>query len=242
MTAGSIRDYAAIVAAIVCVLIWVRPGAARAGIVNVQSAVATPAKEGTSGSITGSVDWRTGNRTRLWFSLAPVLQHRSGPHVFIGIVSGFYYRDTDDLKVFEHVRYRYHLGDRWLLEGFGQHEYNEKRLLLLRALVGFGPRYQAVKRKKLQIGVGVAYMAEYEVLKELDDLGPVPAEESPLLNHRISTYLTGSYDVDDRLQLAQTLYAQPLMSDVGDIRLLSESVLVIRLSKTLALRTSFVLS
>lgn len=215
---------------------------AHAGIVNVQSALATEPKQGFSGGITGAVDWRTGNRTRALFSLAPVARYRTGRHLLIGFASGDYLRDTDDLKIFEHVRYRYEFTDRWIGEVFGQHEFNEKRLLLLRALVGFGPRYQLVDRKSVQVGVGVAYMAEYEVLKEEEEFGPVPEFESPLFNHRLSSYVTGSYEVDDRVQLAQTLYAQPLITNVADIRLLSESALTFRLTKRLSFRTSLVLS
>lgn len=217
-------------------------GRAHAGIVNVQSALATEAKEGVSGSVTGSVDWQTGNRERLLFRLAPVIRLRAGKHLLIGMANGDYLRENDDLRVFEHLRYRYQFNKRWIGEVFAQHEYNEKRLLLLRALVGMGVRYQILDCKKTQIGVGVAYMAEYEVLKEDADFGPVPEYESPLFNNRLSSYITGSYEVDDRVQLAQTLYVQPLITDLADIRLFSESAVTLRITKALLFRTSLVLS
>jgi hypothetical protein len=224
---------------------------ARAGIVNVQSILATEAEKGLSGAVSGSIDWRTGNHTRLLLSIAPVARYRTGPHLVIALLSGEYYRDTDDLRFFEHVRYRYRLSARILGEVFAQHERNDKRLLVLRAVVGAGPKLELVDRDKLHVGVGVAYMLEVECLKYaecLQDGAPDPyltllaPEESPSLNHRASSYLTVGYEIDERLQLVQTLYAQPRLTDLGDIRLLSESALVVKLSKHLSFKTSFTLA
>lgn len=220
-------------------------GRASAGIVNMQSILATEAEEGLSGSISGSVDWRTGNTSRLWYRIAPVARYRAGDHLFIGTISGDYFRDTGDLRFFEHVRYRYHVTDRLLGEAFVQHERNDKRLLGLRALAGVGPKYQVVDGDKLQVGVGVAYLLEYERLQEPGDPVRVllaPPEESPSLNHRISSYLTGSFEVDERVQLVQTLYAQPRITRLSDYRLLSESGLVFKLTRHLSFKTTFTLA
>jgi hypothetical protein len=237
----SILETATIIA-LVTSFVVAEARSAHAGIVNVQSALATEAEEGLSGAVTGAVDWRTGNRTRLLFSLAPVARYRTGKHLLIGLASADYFRDSDDLKIFEHLRYRYQLSERWIGEVFGQHEFNEKRLLLLRALVGFGPRYQIADCGPWQAGAGVAYMAEYEVLDEKEELGPIPEQESPLFNHRLSSYLTASYALDDRVQLAQTVYAQPRIDDFADFRLLSESVLVFKVSKRVSFKSSLSLS
>ena len=227
----------------ISMLIAARP--ARADIVNVQSALATEADQGLSGSVTGAADWRQGNSERLTLGLSPVARYRSGKHLIIGLLRGELFRAGDgefDRKIFEHLRYRYFFGDRLLGEVFAQHEFNEVRRLSLRALVGFGPKYQLVDSDRVQVGVGVAYMLEYEKLQD-DWVIDSDSSEGDAVNHRISSYLTCSYELDkDRLQLVQTLYAQPAATSPDDIRLLSESHVVVKVTKSIALTTSFVLA
>lgn len=235
--------HAARVAACAClVLAWAGPSA-RAGIVNVQSSLATEADEGLSGSISGAVDWRTGNVDRLSLSLAPVARYRRGDNLFIALASGEFFRTEGinfDQRIFEHLRYRRTLTDWVLGEAFVQHEFNDRRRLQLRAVAGAGPRGQLLDRDRVRLGVGVAYMFEYE---RLDDGDPALIDAGDThANHRISSYLTGSYEADDRLLLVGTVYGQPRMDDLGDIKALVESQIVLKLSTHLSFTTSFSLS
>jgi hypothetical protein len=214
---------------------------AHAGIVNVQSVLATEAEEGLSGSITAGVDWRTGTIRLLGLSAAPVARYRAGDHLLIGIVRGEY-RTFGDSKVvartFEHLRYRYRLVPRVTAEVFAQHEYDEFRRIELRALAGAGPKFDLVHRPRTNLAWGLAYMLEHRRLRDDDQ----PDAGARRTQHRASSYLTGSYQVKDDLQLVETFYAQPVLTDPGDIRLLSESQLVVKLTDQLALTTSFVLA
>ena len=138
---------------------------AEAGIVNVQSALATEAKEGASGSITASADWRTGNSRLLLLGISPVARYRAGKHLFITILRGDYGKSGDNeivKKAFEHVRYRYDFHPRILGELFQQTTYDKFRLLRMRALVGAGPKFDLVARKQISLSLGIAYMLEYE--------------------------------------------------------------------------------
>lgn len=223
-----------------CVLVtmaWAMPSA-RANIVNVQTILTTEADEGLSGSITGALDWRTGNSPRLWMTLSPVARYRRGDHLFVAMVSGEFDR-TQGIdfaeRIFEHLRYRRTINC-WLTgEVFGQHEYNEKRRLLLRALAGAGPKFQLVDTRRLHVGLGVAYMLEYEQLNDASMIDP--GETS--LGHRISSYLTGTYAIDERLLLVGTIYGQPRLTDAADVRSLLESQLVVKVSTHLSFTTSF---
>lgn len=211
---------------------------AQAGIVNVQSSLATEADEGLSGSVDGSVDWRTGNLARLWLTLAPVARYRSGDHLFVALASAelFQTEGADfDRKIFEHLRYRHEINCRITGEVFVQHELNEKRRLLLRALTGAGPRFQLADTERLQVGLGVAYMIEYEQLDDQSMLDP----DQTVLNHRVSSYLTGSYEVEKNLLLVGTFYAQPRITDVSDIRLLAEAQVVVKVTDKLSFKNSF---
>lgn len=236
------KTSAARVAAIVSLLIaWASPS--DAGIVNVQSSLATEADEGLSGSINGSVDWRTGNIQRLWLTLTPVARYRRGDDLIIGLASAEFFQTEGidfDQRTFEHVRYRRTLSD-WLLgEVFAQHEFNEKRRLLLRMLAGAGPKFALMETERGRLGLGVAYMFEYERLDE-DDPALIDAGDSDV-NHRLSSYLTGSYEVDDRLLLVGTLYGQPKLNNLSDIKVLVENQIVVKVSTRFSFKTSFSLS
>jgi hypothetical protein len=211
---------------------------ARAGIVNVQSSLATEAEEGLSGSIEGSLDWRTGNVSGVWMKLAPAARFRSGAHLFVALGNAEFNRTGGiqfDRRLFEHLRYRYTMNRRITGEVFAQHELNERRRLLLRALTGAGPRFQLVDTGGFRVGLGVAYMIEYEALNAQSE---IDADET-VLNHRVSSYLTGSYEIDKNLLLVGTFYGQPRITDVADIRLLLEAQVVVKVTDRLSFKNSF---
>jgi putative salt-induced outer membrane protein YdiY len=214
---------------------------AHAQIVNVQSILATEASEGLSGSISGSADWRTGNTELLVLSASPVARFRHGDHLIIAIAKGELGRSKGQriiAKTFEHLRYRYQIVPELLVEVFGQHVYDEFRRLELRTVAGIGPNVALLARDSVRIAFGAAYMFEIERLRTDDS--PDAGEES--IAHRASTYLMGSYQLDKRLQLIETVYAQPRFGDLADIRLLNESQLVVQLTSKLAVKVSFVLA
>ncbi|HUH04334.1 MAG TPA: DUF481 domain-containing protein [Kofleriaceae bacterium] len=222
------------------VISWLgRPAAG--GIVNVQSILATEAEEGFSGAVTAAADWRTGNVDLLTLSAAPVARVRAGKNLVVGILRGEYGRASAGrylASTFAHLRYRRDLRPRLQLEGFAQHELDRIRRLASRALVGAGPRLLLIDRGKLEVALGVAYMLELEQLRE--DMEPDAGQRD--LQHRASSYAAIRYEIDDRLQAVQTAYAQPRLTNATDVRLLSESQLVVKIAPTLAFTTSFVIA
>jgi putative salt-induced outer membrane protein YdiY len=233
--------YARICPAVVALAAIGLASPARAGIVNVQSILATEADEGLSGAIAGSADWRTGNTELLVLSASPVARYRRGNHLFIGIVRGELGRSKGQRiisKTFEHLRYRHRLSPRLTAEVFTQHEYDRFRRLELRALVGAGPVLHLLRGEEYRLSWGVAYMIEYEELRgdELPDAG----EDD--LAHRASTYLTGTYELDERVQFIETIYVQPRLTDASDIRLLNDSQIVFKITEDIALTTAFSLA
>ena len=217
------------------------PTAASAGIYNPQSILATEADEGLSGAITGSADWRTGNVSYLFLSAGPVARYRDGDHLLIGIVTAEHRtsRGTKLLsRLFEHLRYRYSITDMVLGEVYAQHEYDAVKRLELRTLVGAGPRLQMIQADCAGLGIGLSYMLEYERLRD-DSAADAGATD---FQHRMSSYLTGHYELADRIQALQTVYVQPRLTDGGDTRILSDSRLVIQASKSVSFSTSFAVS
>ncbi|GAB4534661.1 MAG: hypothetical protein Tsb0020_50170 [Haliangiales bacterium] len=213
---------------------------ATADIVNVQSVISVEAKEGPSGSVTGALDYRRGNTERFVASLSPTLRYRIGPHLFITYGTGEYSRNDNIKTIFGHGRYRYQLTSRLTGEFFTQLEANPRRALDRRALAGVGPLVKIAEGHGLRLSGAVAYMLEYE---DIDDLAlSSTEEEDPGLQHRISSYLTGSYQLADNLQLVETIYVQPLITDPNDVRLLNESQLSVAITSYLAFNASFTLS
>lgn len=213
------------------ILAAARPAAA--GIVNVQSFLASEAPEGVSGSVTGSADWRTGNTELLMLAANPIVRYRSGDHLGLVIVSGQLGDSAGEriiAKTFEHVRYRYTFTERLLGEVFAQHEYDQFRDLELRALIGVGPKLDLVERDGVELGVGVAYMLEFERVRSTNAEGT---------QHRASSYVLGRVKVNDKVDFVETFYVQPLLTDPGDLRLLNDSALVVKLTDKVSLTSSF---
>lgn len=217
---------------------------AAAQIQNVQSALATEAPQGLSGNVAGSVDWRTGNISFLSLAASGSARYRHDRHLIVGLVRLERKSSADTLifgRTFEHLRYRYLLSERLLFETFVQHEYDALKRLNIRALGGAGPRYQLLDGKSYGLGVGVAYMLEYEQLSDPDDPAISDAGEDDLA-HRLSSYLVGHIEIDDNFQLVETFYVQPRITDPADTRLLSESSIVLKATDKLSFTTAFIIS
>ena len=215
--------------------------AARAQIYNPQSVLATEADEGLSGALTAAADWRTGNTDYLLLSAAPVGRFRAGQNLFIGVASADYKTSRRVVlaeRYFEHLRYRRELSERLLGEAFAQHEFNSQKRLQLRALVGAGPRLQVAESERAGLGVGLAYMLEYERLQadEGADAG------AAFFQHRASSYLVAHYQQGESLQWVETLYYQPRLIEFSDARVLSDSRVVVKAGARLSFSTSFSLT
>jgi putative salt-induced outer membrane protein YdiY len=229
------------IAMIAVVLSCALPRIADAQIVNVQSVLATEAKEGLSGSVKGSANWRTGNIDLLRLSGLATAAYHQGDNLVIAIVKGDFGKAKGArfiAKTFEHVRYRRELSSLLLAESFVQHEYDQFRRLELRTLAGAGVALRLLRGKKYNLTFGLAYMPEYERLRddEETDAG------NDYFAHRISSYLNGALQLDERIQLVQTFYAQPRADAPSDARYLSESQFVVQISDRLTQTTSFALA
>lgn len=212
-----------------------------AGIYNVQSILASEPDPGLSGAISGAADWRTGNIDYLSLTAGPVARYRSGAHLIIGMAEANYKTSNDSTIIsrwFEHLRYRYSFNNRLLGEVYAQHEFDGVKRLRLRALVGAGPKVELLSHKTYGLDLGVSYMLEYE---ELQDDGP-PDSGATDLQHRNSTYVVGRYELDERVQLFETLYFQPRLTGASDYRLLNEAQISFSLTKRLSFSTAFNIS
>jgi hypothetical protein len=221
-------------------LMLARPAAA--DIVNVISVISIAPEEGLTGSLTGAIDARRGRASRLVLSAAPVLRYRHGDHLFITYGSGEYDEDNDAVnRLFGHARYRYRVMPRLVGEVFTQHETNPGVEQEYRGLAGAGSLFELIERKHARVAWGLAYMLEYERVE--DDVVCPPDQPGcaadPGLQHRISSYLTANYQLDTNLQLVETLYVQPRVTDpVSDFRLLNDIQIAVLVTKLLSFNTT----
>ncbi len=135
---------------------------------------------------------------------------------------------------FQHFRYNYKINDWLVWEAFTQIQYNERINLKMRWLAGSGPRFKLLNEDRYQLFFGTMYMYEYD--KE------VQGEEDDLIIHndnRVSSYLAISLQPLDNLQFNSSSYYQPVLSDLSDLRLSSESNLLIKVTERLKFSSTF---
>jgi hypothetical protein len=118
---------------------------------------------------------------------------------------------------YAHTRYTRMFIPRLGADMFLQSQYNEFTLLKTRIISGLGARVDMVHRERFNLWGGSGYMAEWEVNDTVAG-DPHPAR---LLNHRWTSHVVFQlFLADAKLMLQNTIYAQPLLTDFADVRVL----------------------
>lgn len=143
---------------------------------------------------------------------------------------------SDELKfeqnAFQHLRYGLMLDSAYVLECFGQHQYDQIQLIKRRVLLGGGLRIRFLERGLINSHYGITYMLEYE-----DELVTL---EKNLLS-RLSTYVNIKLTIKEWFTLLSTSYYQPRIADFDDFRLSTNSTLQFKVNGNLSIITKFVL-
>lgn len=208
---------------------------------NVQPLIADANQPGLLGAAEAALDLRTGNTQLLLLSGSLLGRYRTGRHLVFLLARKEFGKQGGERfsnKDFEHLRYRYAVLERLEAELFAQHDQDEFRRLAVRLLAGAGPRVTLIATDEFNGAAGLAYMLEYE---QLDD-GPYADSGDETLDHRLSGYLTGGLQLDDRLHFAQSVYAQPRIDQPDDLRVLGETELAVALDQHFSLKLTFSLA
>ncbi len=120
-------------------------------------------------------------------------------------------------------------------EIFTQIDYNKKRLLTFRGLIGGGFRFAINNNNITKLWYGASLMVEHERL----DLSGIENHEENTKVIRWSSYLSSNINFNEQIIWTSTTYFQPIINDLKDIRLLSETNLELRLIKRLSLILGF---
>jgi len=217
------------------------PRPAEAQIVNVQGQLAKPPREdGVTGQAELKLDWREGNNTFFDIGGAGSVLLRRGRLLGLALVRGEYGNAGGGIAIarraFEHVRTRVTIDCRWRWEAFAQHEYDAFRRLSVRAVAGTGPALQILNEPRVGLLAGAAYLLEAEQLDTR--AGRIDAGLRTLAS-RASIYVTGTEQLGTSASIAHTVYVQPRLDDLGDLRVLGELSVTTKLSKRIALTDGF---
>lgn len=180
----------------------------------------------------------TGNSDFQFISIGGRLNYNYGDdYTFLVLDAGFGWQDGESFSnnALAHLRHVVTLGEFLQLEGFAQFDYNKKRLLLSRELIGAGLRYRIYEDNYFKLRLGTAYMYEIENY----DLPPNSVHKKEPRVSRLSSYLTFEIELQENLKFLSVSYYQPVVSNFDDFKLISENALVVDLGKVVDLNVKF---
>jgi len=222
---------------VVCVLgLMVLPAVAH-GQVNTER-MRAPEVEGVRTTLGGTVALRSGNVDLFEIGGTARVDLRQGLH-YAFLAGELRYGTKDETpfrdRTFGHLRYAYRLRPRLEAEGFTQLERDGFARLQLRTLVGGGLRVRVVDTETVAVFQGTTPMYEHENLDE-KRLVVHPATVSTV---RWSNYLSVRLRVAEGAHLNGTVYVQPRLDDVDDVRVLHQATLGVELTDHVRLSVEF---
>ena len=134
-----------------------------------------------------------------------------------------------------HLRHVHSLNELLQFEAFVQTDFNKKRLLDKRELIGGGLRFKVTSSDPIKIRLGISYFYEQEKY----DVAENSLHGSNLFANRLSTYLTFDYKIKNDVQFVSTTYYQPQIGKWDDYKILSDNSLVVNISSFVDLNVGF---
>lgn len=124
--------------------------------------------------------------------------------------------------------------NKWLRwEAFGQLSYNELIKLRLRANAGTGPRFKISPLEKFRVYGGVAYMFEYEEIRDDTTINR---------DHRLNAYISFTIDPKKVFKMISTTYYQPNILYWTDYRISGNVVMLFHITKKLDIKLEYIYS
>lgn len=130
-------------------------------------------------------------------------------------------------ELITHLRNVEKLEDWLQLETFIQFDYNRKRKLISRELIGAGLRYKILTNENFRFRLGTAYFFEAEQY----DLEVQALHDKHTIAHRVSSYFTFEIDLKKDIKFLSVSYFQPDLRNFADYRIISENSIILNLSK-----------
>lgn len=138
-------------------------------------------------------------------------------------------------QALSHLRHVITLNELIQHETFIQYDFNKKRKLAERELIGSGLRFRLLQTTALKLRLGVAYMFEWERYTLSDQ----SRHGEHITAHRMSSYVTVDIKLQKTLRFVTVSYFQPSINNESDYRILSETALIIDLGEHLDITNSY---
>lgn len=206
-------------------------------IVNVLNETPSEPDDGFGGRLSASGKWVSGNvdQTEIEGSLS--LRYGFDRHLWLLFGSGAFGELNGARSVNKstaHFRYRVDVTGPLQLEAFVQTDRNEFRRRVSRTVFGGGPRVELLRGPVMWLALGVSYMPEHERLSE----GAFVDSGLSRWHHRLSIYNNSTVRLNDRLALLFTVYAQPAVDEIDNLRAFSDLSFRITIIEALQLTLS----
>ena len=195
-------------------------------------------KVGFSGNLNFEAVAITGNTDYQLLDAGGRLNYNYGDdYTFLVLDAGYGWESGNPFvgQMFAHLRHVITPARVYQFELFAQYDNNKKRKLLNRELIGGGIRFRFLTENNFKLRVGIAYMFEAEDY----DLPVSSIHGNSTKAHRMSSYLTFNYDIDETLSFVSVTYYQPKLDDWNDYKIVSENALVIDPGKLVDLYIKF---
>ncbi len=193
---------------------------------------------GFSGSINIEGLVQTGNTDFQLLTLGGRLNYnRLSGYTFFVFSGGYGWNNGRQFsnELISHIRNVEGLNEFLQFETFAQFDYNKKRKLLSRELLGAGLRFKILSTDGFKLRAGTSYFFEIEEydLPELSDHG------RNVNAHRFSTYITSEIQITDNTNLSSVLYFQPDIQKTDDYKLISENTISFSVTKQIGFNVKF---
>ncbi|MCX6258147.1 MAG: DUF481 domain-containing protein [Bacteroidia bacterium] len=207
---------------------------ANAQIINIEQERVITDSAGWGGSSKYSFQY-TKNGQELWDGTASLhVQYKAGCSLYLSQTEYDLTKSTGSNFVnagAQHFRFNYQLTDRLTGEIFTQFQFNKILEVKFRWLLGAGPRVNIIKTKPFRLYIAALYMYEHEELYNSDIINHT---------HRLSSYLSFILKIQKNLSLVNTDYFQPVIRNISDYRILSQTDLKIRITRHFSFLLSYI--
>jgi len=230
----------------------VAPATARANPVNAEVLRPNPLRDGWSGGFDWTLALSSGNvelldlggAARVQFqTLRPQPARAAGAPAALPFVhqrmllagNGRFAERTGSKIVnqaFVHARWTAMWHERIGSDVFAQYQFNEFQRLQGRAIAGLGARFELIHEAAFMAWAGSGYMFEYDRIEVL----PGAPDAPEFSEHRWTTYATLRLATfDGQLLLQNTVYYQPRLDDLADLRMLEELEVIAKVGERFGL-------
>ena len=148
----------------------------------------------------------------------------------------FEFKEVNDKKFtnksIQHLRYNYRFHQKVAFESFVQFQKDKVSFINYRTLAGLGARFKVHQSEKNSFYIGTLFMYEYENSIGLNN-------DIIQKDTRGDFYFSFIYKPKKSIAITSTTYYQPVINELKDYRISSETSLLINLFKNLDFTTTF---